>query len=75
MARRVAIAAAAAPQAPDLSWPPSIAFGPMRLGTFSIIALVFLGLVVAGGAFLILWEPQAPVKRIERTIPDDKLPR
>jgi len=47
----------------------------MRLGTFSIILLALLGLVVAGGVFLLLWEPQAPVKRIERTIPDDKLPR
>jgi hypothetical protein len=47
----------------------------MRLGILSILAIVLLALVVAGGGFLLLWEPQAPTKRIERTIPDDKLPK
>ena len=45
----------------------------MRLGL--IVVVLLLALVVSGGAFLLLWEPQAPTKRIERTIPDDKLPK
>lgn len=45
----------------------------MRLGI--ILVSLLLGVVVAGGVFLLVWEPQVPTKRIERTIPDDKLPR
>lgn len=47
----------------------------MRFRTFSILALAILILIGAGTAFLLLWEPRAPTHRIERTIPDDKLPR
>ena len=33
-------------------------------------------LLLAGGAvFLMVWEPKAPTHVIERTIPDDKLPK
>ena len=46
----------------------------MRLGIFSILALALLTLLIAGAAFLVVWEPKAPTQRIERTIPDDKLP-
>ena len=45
----------------------------MRL--FSILTLVLLAVLVGGAAFLAVWEPKAPTKTIERTIPDDKLPR
>jgi hypothetical protein len=47
----------------------------MRLGILSILALALLVLLVGGAAFLMVWEPKAPTQRIERTIPDDKLPR
>ncbi|MGQ0677179.1 MAG: hypothetical protein ACT4N4_13985, partial [Rhodospirillales bacterium] len=45
----------------------------MRL--FSILTLVVLAVLFGGAAFLAVWEPRAPTKVIERTIPDDKLPR
>jgi hypothetical protein len=67
--RRVATASAAgdSPDAP----PPRRIF--MRL--FSILTLVLLVVLMGGAAFLTVWEPKAPTKTIERTIPDDKLPR
>ncbi len=45
----------------------------MRL--ISIFTLVVVAVLAGGAAFLVLWEPKAPTKVIERTIPDDKLPR
>lgn len=71
----VAIATAAGAKRPRHVLAPRQRLWPMRLGTFSIIALVLIGIVAAGAVFLLVWEPQAPTKRIERTIPDDKLPR
>lgn len=47
----------------------------MRLRTLSILMLVLLIALGGGAAFLVLWEPKAPTRTIERTIPDDKLPR
>lgn len=41
----------------------------------SILTIVVLVALAAGAGFLVLWEPKAPTKTIERTIPDDKLPR
>lgn len=40
-----------------------------------ILTLVLLAGLAGGVAFLAIWEPKAPTKVIERTIPDDKLPR
>ncbi len=41
----------------------------------SIFTVVVLAALAVGAGFLVLWEPKAPTKTIERTIPDDKLPR
>jgi hypothetical protein len=41
----------------------------------SIVTLAALVALAGGAAFLVIWEPKAPTKTIERTIPDDKLPR
>ncbi len=49
--------------------------GPMRLGIFSYLAIFLLLALASGAAFLAMWEPKPPTKVIERTIPDDKLPR
>jgi hypothetical protein len=45
----------------------------MRL--IAILTLVLLAVVAGGFTFLAVWEPKAPTKVIERTVPDDKLPR
>ncbi|MCC6467411.1 MAG: hypothetical protein IT563_03740 [Alphaproteobacteria bacterium] len=47
----------------------------MRLGIFSSLAIFLIVALAAGAAFLALWEPKPPSHVIERTIPDDKLPR
>jgi hypothetical protein len=47
----------------------------MRLGIFSYLAIFLLLALASGAAFLAMWEPKPPTKVIERTIPDDKLPR
>ncbi len=47
----------------------------MRLRILSTLILALLLALGAGAAFLVLWEPKAPTRVIERTIPDDKLPR
>ena len=47
----------------------------MRLRTLPILILLLLLVLGGGVAFLALWEPKAPTRVIERTIPDDKLPR
>ncbi|MCC7045640.1 MAG: hypothetical protein IT562_02915 [Alphaproteobacteria bacterium] len=49
--------------------------GKMRLGIFSSLAIFLVVALAAGAAFLALWEPKPPSHVIERTIPDDKLPR
>jgi hypothetical protein len=51
----------------------------VALGTMSTISRVLLVLalvmVLGGTMFLLTWEIPAPTARIERVIPDDKLPR
>jgi hypothetical protein len=47
----------------------------MRLGIFSYLAIVVLLALASGVAFLAVWEPKPPIRVIERTVPDDKLPR
>ena len=47
----------------------------MPLRIFSFIALALVLLLAGGAVFLIVWEPKAPTHVIERTIPDDKLPK
>lgn len=54
-------------------FPPRIRFMPLKI--FSFIALALVLLLAGGAAFLVVWEPKAPTHVIERTIPDDKLPR
>jgi len=47
----------------------------MPLRIFSFLALAVLLLLAGGAVFLMVWEPKPPTHVIERTIPDDKLPR
>jgi len=47
----------------------------MRLGIFSSLAIFLVLALAAGAVFLAVWEPKAPSQVIERTVPDDKLPR
>jgi hypothetical protein len=46
------------------------------MSTITRVLLVVVLVAVAGGTmFLMTWEIPAPSARIERVIPDDKLPR
>jgi len=47
----------------------------MPLKIFSFIALALVLLLAGAAVFLMVWEPKAPTHVIERTVPDDKLPR
>ena len=54
---------------------PSSCPGYMRLGIFSFLAIFIVLVLAAGAVFLVAWEPKPPTHVIERTIPDEKLPR
>jgi hypothetical protein len=40
----------------------------------AVLIMVFLSLV-GGAAFLATWDIPAPVKQVERVLPDDRFPR
>jgi hypothetical protein len=46
------------------------------MARFVLIALAVLVVIVIGGAgFLMIWDIPAPSERVERVIPDAKLPK
>jgi hypothetical protein len=42
---------------------------------FLVVLAVLAVILAAGGAFLASWEIPAPTARIEKTIPNERLPR
>jgi hypothetical protein len=46
----------------------------MRSISRAVFFLVFLSLV-GGAVFLATWDIPAPVKKVERVLPDDRFPR
>jgi hypothetical protein len=44
-------------------------------GINRVLLVVLLVVVLGGAAFLVTWEIPPPTARIERVVPDDKLPR
>jgi hypothetical protein len=74
LAHAVDIKRRSAREATPSRGPSGAALGTMS--TISRVLLVLVLVVVLGGTmFLLTWEIPAPTARIERVIPDDKLPR
>ena len=40
-----------------------------------VLLVLLLVLVLGGSVFLVTWEIPPPTARVERVVPDDKLPR
>jgi len=40
-----------------------------------LVLILVLAAIAGGGAFLATWEIPAPVKNVERVLPDDRFPQ
>ena len=40
-----------------------------------IIFVLLVGLIVSGGAFLLVWDIPPPTQKVEKVLPDDRFPR
>jgi hypothetical protein len=39
------------------------------------LVLIFILLVLGGGAFLAVWNPPAPTSRVEKVLPNERFPK